>query len=168
MLGELGTRYIKLKRYDDAEASYQAAAQLIDQITNAGTQTKAGWKAITYHHLGIVAQEQKEWMRSQSFYQQALAIKIEYDDRYGQASTFSRLGLLMPAQERWHEAARLLARGLAIFVEFEDEHYTGITINNLCNLYQAHPDETLLYEVTTVLGTTIDAVRAWVTTADSR
>jgi tetratricopeptide (TPR) repeat protein len=60
VMGELGRRQMTLKRYDEAAASYQAAAELIEQITNVSAVTKGSWQATTYHQLGMVAQEQRQ------------------------------------------------------------------------------------------------------------
>ena len=38
--------------------------------------------------MGRVAEEQRQWAQAEQYYQQALAIKIEYNDRYSQASTY--------------------------------------------------------------------------------
>ncbi len=39
-------------------------------------------KLSTYHQLGMVAQEQRKWKEAEGYYQQALQIYVEYQDRY--------------------------------------------------------------------------------------
>jgi hypothetical protein len=39
----------------------------------------------TYHQLGNVAQDLREYDQARDYYQQALEIKIEFGDRYSQA-----------------------------------------------------------------------------------
>ena len=43
--------------------------------------------------LGMVAQEQRQWAQAEQYYQQALAIYIEFNDRYAQAATYHQLGM---------------------------------------------------------------------------
>jgi tetratricopeptide (TPR) repeat protein len=51
-------------------------------------------QASTYHQLGIVAQELREYEQARAHYQQALDIKIEFNDRYSQADrTYHQLGI---------------------------------------------------------------------------
>ena len=40
----------------------------------------------------------------QNLYQQALQIKIEYQDRYAQASTYHNLGMVAEEQRKWERA----------------------------------------------------------------
>jgi tetratricopeptide (TPR) repeat protein len=166
MLGELGEQQTTLQRYADAEASYEAAVQLIDQSTTAGAQTKATWKAVTYHQLGRVAQEQRQWAQAEQHYQQALAICIEYNGRHNQASTYHQLGRVAEEQEQWQQGYDYYLKDLTITAEFKDEHELEITRDSLRRLWQAHPDESVLPTLAQALGMTVEAARGWITTAD--
>ncbi|MEG3440446.1 tetratricopeptide repeat protein, partial [Pannus brasiliensis CCIBt3594] len=50
-------------------------------------------QASTYHQLGIVAQELREFEEARENYRQALAIFVEFGDRFSQASTYHQLGI---------------------------------------------------------------------------
>jgi len=39
-----------------------------------------------------VAQEQRQWAQAEEYYRQALAIYVEFNDRYEQAGTYHQLG----------------------------------------------------------------------------
>ena len=43
-------------------------------------------------NLGMVAQEQRQWGQAEQYYQQALAIIVEFNDRYSQARIYHNLG----------------------------------------------------------------------------
>ncbi|WP_243902792.1 tetratricopeptide repeat protein, partial [Aetokthonos hydrillicola] len=45
----------------------------------------------TYHELGIVAQELREYDEAWRNYQQALQIFVEYDDRYPRGTSIARM-----------------------------------------------------------------------------
>jgi tetratricopeptide (TPR) repeat protein len=109
--------------------------------------------------LGIVAEEQRQWQQAQTYYQQALDIKIEYSDRYSQASTYHQLGIVAEEQEDWETAKNYLLQALQIFVEFEDEHSLGIAFRNLARLYHITEDESLLTSVASMFGVEVDQVR---------
>ena len=61
-------------------AYYQHALQISIEYKDRYGQ------ASTYHQLGMVAQEQRQWEQAEAYYQQALQIYIEYQDRYAQAA----------------------------------------------------------------------------------
>ncbi|WP_245894880.1 tetratricopeptide repeat protein, partial [Nostoc cycadae] len=62
--------------------------------------------ASTYHQLGIVAQELREFEQARRNYQQALDIKIEYGDRYSCASTYGQMGIVAQELGEFEEARR--------------------------------------------------------------
>jgi tetratricopeptide (TPR) repeat protein len=76
--------------------------------------------------LGRVAQELREYEQAKHYYQQALDIKIEYSDRYSQASTYVGLGLLAEEQEDYAEAKANFQKALEIYVEYKDEYHEAI------------------------------------------
>ncbi len=106
----------------------------------------------TYHQLGRVAQEQRRWPEAEEFYQKALALKVEFNDRYSQAGTYGQLSLLAEAQERFVEAADLQLKALALSAEFEDQHSLAIALRALARLRKAGGDEGLVDRVADVLG----------------
>jgi tetratricopeptide (TPR) repeat protein len=107
----------------------------------------------------MVAQELREYGEARQNYQQARAIFIEFGDRYSQASTYNQLGLLAKAENNFTEAGQNLLQALEIFVQFQDQHSVGITLSNLSLIYQATKDQSLLQEISQVLGITIEEVR---------
>ncbi|MEA5516346.1 tetratricopeptide repeat protein, partial [Nodularia sp. UHCC 0506] len=76
----------------------------------------------------------REYEEARRNYQQALNIKIEYGDRYEQASTYGQLGLLAAAEENYPEARANLQTALDIYVEYQDEYYAAMTRENLDKL----------------------------------
>jgi len=68
-----------------------------------------------------VAQEQRRWAQAEDYYQKALALCIEFNDRYSQASTYHQLGRVAQEQRRWEQALDYYLKALPIYVEFNDE-----------------------------------------------
>ena len=140
VIGELGRRQMTLKRYADVAANYQAAAQLIEQITNVDAKQKADWKATLYHQLGMVAEEQRQWAQAEQHYQQALALFIEFNDRYSQARTYHQLGSVAQAQRQWAQAEQHYQQALALKIEFNDRYSQARTYGQLGLLAEAQED----------------------------
>ena len=68
--------------HKEAETSYQKLLKLVSQLKYIDEKERGKLKASTYHNLGRVAQEQRQWQQAEQYYQQALQIKIEFNDRY--------------------------------------------------------------------------------------
>ncbi len=107
-----------------------------------------------------MAEAQRQWAQAEQYYQQALQIKIEYQDRYSQASTYHQLGRVAQEQQQWKQAQDYLLKDLEISTEFNDEHGMAITLRSLARLWQAQPDESLLAGVGAVLNLPAAEVRA--------
>ena len=56
-------------------------------------------QADTYHHLGIVAQEQRQWQQAGEYLLQALQIYAEYKDNYYVNMTLRNLARLWKASD---------------------------------------------------------------------
>jgi tetratricopeptide (TPR) repeat protein len=79
----------------------------------------------------MVAQEQRQWAQAEQYYQQALAIQIEYNDRYGQATVYHQLGMVVQEQQQWAQAEQYYQQALAIFIEFGDRYNQAGTYHQL-------------------------------------
>ena len=92
-------------------------------------------------------------------YQQAIAIFIEFGDRYEQANIYHNLGLLAKAEGNLIEAGQNLLRALEIFAQFQDQHSVEMTVSNLSRIYQTTQDASLLESISQVLGISVDQAR---------
>ena len=146
----LAASRLQLKDLAGAKEAYESNLELaaISYVEHVRTSGKAG----TLHQLGMVAQAQRQWAAAEGYYKQALAIQVEFNDRYSQASTLGQLGLLAEAQEHWATAADYLLQALVIFRDFKDDHSLGMTLRNLARVWQASGDATLPTRVAAALG----------------
>lgn len=152
VLDNIAMRQLSLKNYEKAETSYQKALELFSINQNLEDKQKGLGNASIFHQLGIVAEEQREWEKAEGYYRQALEIKIEFNDRYSQASTSGQLGLLKQKQEKFAESQAYLLQALEIFRDFNDEHGLMITFFNLYALWKERGDDNLLIKVGETLG----------------
>jgi tetratricopeptide (TPR) repeat protein len=103
--------------------------------------------------LGRVAQELREWEEARRNYQQALAIWVEYSDRYNQASTYHNLGMIAEELREWEEAKANYLQALQIWTEFNDEYSVGtFSLPQLAHFYQTTHDESILTATASFLG----------------
>jgi tetratricopeptide (TPR) repeat protein len=131
VLDDIARRQLELKQYAAAEASYRETLRLLVAQTTLDRKTREGGKAGVLHQLGAVAQEQRQWGQAEQYYQQALAIKIELQDRYSQASTYHQLGAVAQEQRQWGQAEQYHHKVLAILVEFKDRYSQARTYHQL-------------------------------------
>jgi tetratricopeptide (TPR) repeat protein len=120
VLDNTALRKFSLKQYPQAEADYRQALALLSTLSILDEKRKALLSASTYHQLGIVAQEQRQWQQAEAHYRQALDIYIEYNDRYNQASTYHQLGRVAEEQRQWQQAEAHYRQALAIYIEYND------------------------------------------------
>ena len=109
--------------------------------------------------MGIVAQELRDYAEARQNYQQALAIFIEFNDRYSQASTYHNLGRVAEDLEAFAEAKNNFLQALNLWLEFKDEYSVQtFSIPSFSRLYQATQDQSLLETMAKVLGTTVEEI----------
>ncbi len=137
-LERLASSYLQTKNYSQAKDSYKQALELTQQLKGIEERQKQLTLGTAYHHLGIVAEELGEWDEAKNNYQQALAIDIEYGDRYSQASTYFQLGNVASRLREWDEARNNYQQALAIDIEYSDRysqakiyHQLGIVASRL-------------------------------------
>ena len=125
-LDRLAFGYLQTQKYQEARESYQKIGELLLQISDVEERQKQSALATTYHQLGIVAQQLREFEQAREYYQQALALFIEFSDRYSQARTYGALGVLAEVQEDYTEARTNLQKALEICIEYKDEYWGAI------------------------------------------
>jgi len=123
VLDDIASRYLKLKKYAEAEQMYQRALELHNNLTifNDDTEKKKLGSGI-YNNLGMVAEGQRQWIQAEGYYRQALQFKIESNNHYGQAITYNNLGMVAQEQRQWTEAEGYYQQALQIYVEFNDRY----------------------------------------------
>ncbi len=131
IIGDIAIRQYNLKQYAAAEKSQKKKLELVSQLEQIDEKECSSMKAITYHNLGMVAQKQRQWQQAEQYYQQALQLKIEYNDRYHQASTYHQLGMVAEEQRQWEQAEQYYQQALQLFIEYNDRYAQASTYHQL-------------------------------------
>ena len=100
-----------------------------------------------------------EWDEARNNFNKALQIKIEFNDRYSQASTYYLLAKISEATGDLDDAKSGYMKDLEIMIEFNDDHGLDISMNNLARFYRAHSDDAFLSEVANLLGIETTALK---------
>jgi len=131
VLARLARTYLELNKYSLAQENYKRVLEIAENLRGLPEKTKANYVAITYHQLGVVAQEQRQWAQAEGYYQQALEISIAFNDRYEQAGTYHQLGIVAQEQRQWAQAEAYYQQALEIFVAFNDRYAQADTYHQL-------------------------------------
>jgi tetratricopeptide (TPR) repeat protein len=152
-LDYLANAYLEAKQFDRAKQSYQKELEVIAALQSIDARQKGLSTALTYHQLGRVAEELREWDDARHNYHQALAIFVEFGDRYSQASTYHGLGHIAFDVEEIAEAQENFLQALQFWAEFNDK-YSIQTFSwpALAKVYQSHPTPELITAVAEILG----------------
>ncbi len=131
VIDDIALRQLSLKQYAAAEASYQKVLSFLFNNQQLDADTIKKQSASIYHQLGRVAQEQRRWQQAEQYYQQALQIFIEYNERYSQASTYHNLGIVAQEQRQWEQAEQYYQQALQVCIEYNDRYSQARTYHHL-------------------------------------
>ena len=131
VIEDIAKRQQALKQYQDAEASYQQALDLLNGLQRFDRQRAGHLIAEVYQQLATMAMEQRKWEEAERYYQQVLAIYTEFNELHRPAGTYHGLGVLAEQQGKWEEAERYYQQALAIFKADNDRHGEADTYHGL-------------------------------------
>ncbi len=96
--------------------------------------------ASSYHQLGMIAQEQRDFVAAESWYRKALSAEEELGDRYGAAITYQQLGRVAQAQRDFSAAEQWYRKSLAIEEKQGDEQGAAVIYHQLGIIAQEQGD----------------------------
>lgn len=92
--------------------------------------------AITYHQLGRIAQERKDFEKAEDWYKKSLKIEEQLGNEHGAAITYWQLGLLAMLEGRVEDSGRWSVKGIAAFSKTRDPDRANQAINTFHIAYQ--------------------------------
>ncbi len=95
----------------------------------------------TYHQLGMIAEQQRDFAAAEQWYRKSLAIREKQGDEHGAASTYGQLGILAGLQGQWLDSARWLIKSVAAFRRTRDEAGVQQGAGNLLVCYRRADEE---------------------------
>ncbi|MFN6495632.1 MAG: tetratricopeptide repeat protein [Nostoc sp. DedQUE01] len=130
-LARLAMGYLQTQNYPQAKESYLRVIELSQQLQDVEATQIKSLLATTYHQLGRVAEELREYDQARDYYQQALEIKIEFGDRYSCAKTYHNLGIIAQELRQYDQAQDYYQQALEIKIEFGDRYSCARTYHEL-------------------------------------
>src|SRR5262249_14049248 len=103
--------------------------------------------ALTYYHLGSVAECQRRFEEAENACNKALDIFLAFNDGHNAAHTYNALGVVAQLQHRFVEAGNAYKKALQIYVSFRDFHTAGIAFHNIVGLSDHIPVAAILDSV---------------------
>ncbi len=81
-----------------------------------------------YHHLGMVAQEQRQFDVAVDYYNKALKIKEDAGDLYNAAKEYHHLGMVAQEQRQFDLVINYYQKAWEIFEQFRDWYWASATL----------------------------------------
>jgi len=131
IIGDIANQQLTLRQYAAAEVSYQRILKLVSQIEGIDEKECEDLKFGTYHQLGIVAEEQRQWQQAEQYYQQTLQISVKYDNHKDQALTYHQLGSVTLRKRDWAKAEQYYQQALKAFSDANERYLQAGTYHNL-------------------------------------
>ncbi|WP_414550542.1 tetratricopeptide repeat protein [Anabaena sp. CCY 0017] len=135
-IARLGNCQLEAKQYQQAKCSYEKTLEIFPTLVGEEERQKQRWQATTYHDLGRVAEELREYEQARRNYQLALNLFIEYGDRYSQAGTYHQLGSVAQELRDYEQARRNYQLALNLFIEYGDRYKQANTYHQLGTVAQ--------------------------------
>ncbi len=115
-LGQQAARQLATGHPDQAaQTCRQVLAWLQDQPATESTRENI---AVTYHQLGVTAQDRGRLEEAEDWYRRSLAIHEELGDLRGLAAAYGQLGLLAEDRQQPRQALDWTIRSVTLFSEF--------------------------------------------------
>jgi tetratricopeptide (TPR) repeat protein len=116
---------LRQQRYEEALAAYQEALKLFDALGELGSVATA------WHQIGIVYGEARQLEQAERAHRQALAMKVQQQNRSGEANSLGELGNLYVAMGRLEEAVAFYRQAVDIYVTLDHRINEGRGRSNL-------------------------------------
>ena len=127
----LASAYLNINNHQKAREYYLKALELTQKLTGISLREKELAIASIYHHLGIIAQELREFVRARHYYQKALKIREKHNDLYNQAMTYHHLGWVDEELRQFEQAQRNYEKALEIKIQYNDRENQASTYVHL-------------------------------------
>ena len=134
----LARSYQENKQYEQAKVYYHRTLEAYEYLCETEEREKKIWSAPTYHQMGRLSQNLRDYGEAGQNYQRSLEIFIEFEDLDGQAKTYHQLGMLNQNLRNYEEARQNYQQSLNISITLKDRneqakayHQLGIVAQEL-------------------------------------
>jgi len=136
VVGNIARQQHLNQQYAQAEQSCQKVLELVEKLVNIDDKQCGNIKTLVYIELGHIALEQHQLETAEQYYQKALKIEIELNNKDSLADIYSQLGMLAQEQHQWEAAEQYYQKALGIKIELNDKYSPANTYGQLGILAQ--------------------------------
>lgn len=127
----IGHFQLLIHNFEDAEISYQKALVCLQQNQTFDETEKRKASGIILHQIGVVAGDLGKWPQAEHYYQKALEIAIEFNNRDLQSRIYHQQGIAAQSQRQLPQAEQHYQKALAIAIEMNDRDLQSKVYQNL-------------------------------------
>ncbi|MFD9097812.1 tetratricopeptide repeat protein [Streptomyces collinus] len=127
--GAQAKRQLRVGQLGEVERTYHDILEAQQQ--QPATPQQRSHLAVTYHQLGLVAQDQGRLQEAVAWYGQSLSIKKDLNNRLGLAGTYHQLGIVARARGRLQEAENWHRQALTINEDLNNRPLLAATCHHL-------------------------------------
>ncbi len=131
---------LSLAAYSQNNRDYAGAVQFYESLVDHDTERQDGVEEITYHQLGTIASDHREFDKAEQLYKKSLEIKEKRDNEHGAAQTYHQLGMNAQKQNDFSTAEQWYKKSLAIKEKQGDEHGAATTYHQLGRIAEEQQD----------------------------
>ena len=133
MHGKIAALIQALAIFAQNTRNYVEAKRLFTSLAkhSANRDEDEGDLATAYHHIGRIAEEQRDFSAAEHWYHKALAIKVKLGDEHDAALAYHHLGIIAQERRDFGAAEHWYQKALAIDEKLGDEHGAAATYHNL-------------------------------------
>ena len=141
----MGTHFAALTQslaaYAQNTRNLAEAGRLFEGLAEHGRKNDhAEGEAVAYHHLGMIAQQQRDFVAAQQWYRKSLAIEEKHGNEHIAAGTYHQLGRIAQEQRDFAAAEQWYRKSLAIEEKQGNELGTADTYHQLGRIAQEQRD----------------------------
>ncbi|BDA70660.1 hypothetical protein CAL7716_048260 [Calothrix sp. PCC 7716] len=164
----LAGSYLQTQNYLKAKEYYQQVVKLIQQLQDVEETQINSVLASTYHNLGYVAQDMREYEQARNYYQHALDIYIKFGTEFDSAKTYHQLGSVAQDLRKYEQAQHYYQHALDIYIKFGAEfdsaktyHQLGCVAQDLRKYEQAQHYYQHALDIYIKFGTEFDSAKTY-------
>ena len=127
--------YYHLGLLSEKAGNYELAVYCFKDAVNSSDKSQLARKGNVFNHLGQIALRQGKYDEAMKYFPQALTIRLQLNDREGQASSYLNIGTAYQKGEDFEQAQEQYEKSLNLYNLLNSETGKAECLNNLGGLY---------------------------------
>jgi len=126
--------YYHLGLLSEKTGNYDLAVSYFKEAINFSDKTHLAMKGTVFNHIGQISIQQGKYDEAMEFFPQALNIRLQLNDREGQASSYLNIGTVYQKGGYYEQAQEQYEKSLNLYSLLNNERGKAECLNNLGGL----------------------------------